>query len=776
MALIDEVKAICGRLAGKEWGDVFARHGLNLAAGDLEKELERKLPRIDRTVPGFEDFTLEGIRAIEPGSPARSLLYHALASPEVTRDACGQELTFFPTLAELDTIENYLWARRFISLTRLIKETAGAPVAVVVFASEYRPAPATVHRKHADKCFSRTGVARVGNAGHYYQPSTRGFLPFRLDDPNDTIRVLPARYAAYLAMRSKGRKSRFGPMRGRPRDEELQFWVPIHKLFDGPECLSGLREPLRVLLRAHHVNEKIRRIHLFLRKRGYETEWTDEDLEQPPFFCTDDIAHWSAAGDLGPGVLMPVAHQALVGRARYKNAWLTFQVPKALQAGAMQPSRRGSPGDLQTYSSSLQFRASDYGPRHAPEFVHARQRVVEGHLQNLNDENDVAAVVEAGGYKALHHQDFTGDGWVDCVCPTLDEAVERPVPAYSLVAAPSFFPYWGPRDLLEWTAQAPEVQGKKIWPTRPSPLSDLRKPANLELAPGRPSAGNPPVFEADDRTVTAIVSLPLGNRADTAAPSGEPVRRASFLPDHASAEFSPGWEVSFDHTHGTDHLVNYGLGSPFPEDVKLCAALSAFWPPTCPDTTRVFQPLAIPEEDKWHTVVPFTDDEIANRRKSWDGVAGPCFDPGKGIIEFASFAHVDYVERALKNHLSLGVTARLDFAEYRARVELMERAYVAVYRALKKKQPLAAVKDKWNVLSFRRVQPGDAALREAEQQADKPLYPPVFSFDLYTTRKDALHQSKPRTVRFVVKMLLHLFMDSEQALVSNGKTWKVVRA
>ena len=31
-------------------------------------------------------------------------------------------------------------------------------------------------------------------------------------------------------------------------------------------------------------------------------------------------------------------------------------------------------------------------------------------------------------------------------------------------------------------------------------------------------------------------------------------------------------------TFGPDHLAAYGLGSPFPEDSKLCAALSSFWP------------------------------------------------------------------------------------------------------------------------------------------------------------------------------------------------------
>ena len=60
-------------------------HGLDFTRADLEVELGRDLPGIDRGRPGFEDFAREGKRGIEPGSPARSLLYHALASPTVTQ-------------------------------------------------------------------------------------------------------------------------------------------------------------------------------------------------------------------------------------------------------------------------------------------------------------------------------------------------------------------------------------------------------------------------------------------------------------------------------------------------------------------------------------------------------------------------------------------------------------------------------------------------------------------------------------------------------------------
>jgi hypothetical protein len=57
--------------------------GLDLTANDLKKELLKELPGINREVNGFQDFAAEGDRGIEPGIPARTLLYHALVSTNI---------------------------------------------------------------------------------------------------------------------------------------------------------------------------------------------------------------------------------------------------------------------------------------------------------------------------------------------------------------------------------------------------------------------------------------------------------------------------------------------------------------------------------------------------------------------------------------------------------------------------------------------------------------------------------------------------------------------
>jgi hypothetical protein len=212
MALIDQLTALCNRLAPGGWAKLFKLHGLDITAADLRKELERDLDAIVREAPGFEDFAFEGRRGIEPGSPSRSLVYHALASPNV-QGVDGTGLTIYPTLQELEIVENYVFARKAPSLPELTAIADGSLIAVVVFAYEYRPGVDTVHRRHADLCFSRIGVARVGTKELFYDPRSRGFLPFTEGDDDHAIRVLPARYAAYVAVQRSGNEQSFGPMR-----------------------------------------------------------------------------------------------------------------------------------------------------------------------------------------------------------------------------------------------------------------------------------------------------------------------------------------------------------------------------------------------------------------------------------------------------------------------------------------------------------------------------------------------------------------------------------
>ena len=640
MSLINDVKKICDRLAPKGWGDLLAQHGLDIQASDLAGALRKKLTKIVRSAKGFEDFALEGERGIEPGHPARSLLYHALASPNVLKKVHGSSLTVFPTLAEINTVEDYVFAARPRTLADLRASVNNASLSVVVFAYEYRPAIQTCHKKHADLVFARTGVARVGTARALYDGARRGFLPTNENDPF-SMRVSPSRYAAYLAIRQNGNPKNFCPMRfiipsvdapDGKGDSERQFWLPIHKLFSGNECIRGLQDDLQVSLVAHHVNEKIRRIHLELGRRHashgmpFDTGWREPDLSNSPFRFTEGIAEWSTEDEHGTSILLPVAHPTLVEPARYKGELLSFNVPN----------------NVDVLSSSLEI-GDDHEALHAPEYVHIRHKVENGTIVNLNDRKDVEKITSDGGYRALHYLDFTGDGWIQAQCPQLQQhqLVAGFVPAYSLVTAPDFFPTCDQRELTEWTDELPPSLRSKIWRISPDTLSDQRLAPNLQL-PGGP-------FRAGDTTATALVSLvgEVSSQQTLVMPTD--TVRHSHLPDDSAGVFAPGWDVSRDRLPDkTWHLSAYGLGSPFPEDAKLCAALSTFWPAAAPDATRTF---TYGVENGWPTVSPLTDEEIGQiGNLPWDGVQGPrIVSNAQGeFAEYASFAHVDYVQNALE--------------------------------------------------------------------------------------------------------------------------------
>ncbi|HEY0035885.1 MAG TPA: hypothetical protein VGB66_04310, partial [Longimicrobium sp.] len=238
-ALIDAVAAACRRLGPLGWTRMLkdATGGaLDIEARDLAGQLAKPL-RVDRSYPGFGDFDTAGTRGIEPGAPDRSLLYHAFASPGVYATRTGT-LGGFPTLAEIEAVENYVYGVRPPTLDQLRARARGNPLGIVVFALQYRNTPNSVHGRHAELCFSRTGMARIGTIGPQYDARTRGFEGVDPARPFE-FRVVPQRFAAYVAMKAPGQAGNFGPQDALACDGQLNFWVPLHKLFNGRECIAG---------------------------------------------------------------------------------------------------------------------------------------------------------------------------------------------------------------------------------------------------------------------------------------------------------------------------------------------------------------------------------------------------------------------------------------------------------------------------------------------------------------------------------------------------------
>jgi hypothetical protein len=716
MSLIDHVKTLCDRLAPLGWRDLLLTVSADqLDIGQpttiaLEAELTKHLTEIDRSHPGFEDFSRDGEAGITPGLPAQSLLYHALASPHVLSDGDGAKLRGFPTLAELEVVENYVFGVHTPSVQDLLQKVAPRELAIVVFAYEYRPARDTCARLQADLAFSRTGVCRVGTDPMRYDPERRGFWAEVETNPFG-IRVCPARYGAFLSVRMQGDRAKALPMRHQEPepatnpngDAGLAFWVPVHKLFDGPECLRGL--DLQVDFTALHVNEKIYRIHRALGEANPPTT--------PPYRFTEGIAELVSAPELCRGLLSPLPHPRLVEPALDHGLPVTFAVPA--DNGSFFAAFE--PGVGQDQFGEI---------RPAPAYVHARTQVRNGVLIDLNNDPghpDVLHTVATGKYEALHYVDYTGDGQVGVTCAALANhagIAAQPRDAYSLVAAPDFFPTAGQRELTEWatSTEVPPALRAAIWAIPPVPLCDIRLPANLQLLKN--------AFDPDEVTVTAVVPLfgtatPAGN-----LPASRDAARHSCLPDDAAGVFAPGWDVAHDQTRiGQDtipHLAAYGLGSPFPEDAKLCAALSTFWPTVAPDISRGMEPN--PNPGLRSTVAPLTDAEIGQVGSlPWDGNPGPILVTIQGQLfaECESFFHTDYVQKALDGRFSLRLTARVSAAEYQRRILAM----ALVHRAL------GGDRNDWFLLSFTQVLPGTPELQQAQIDAATTLPGTVYRCDIF---------------------------------------------
>lgn len=693
--LIDAVKAVCDRLSSLGWRDVLLQvSGGDLdiqksSAGALRMELSKTLANIDRTLPGFTDFSLSGEKAIDAGSPSSSLLYHALASPNVTSGLAG-----FPTLKEIEAVENYVFGVQPPTLARL-KQRAGLTgnrrLSVVLFAYEYRPAKDTCTGLQADMVFSRTGVSRVGTRLARYDALNRGFQS-QVDDDPFAFRVCPARFAAFLAVKKKGRDITI--MRSQLNDAQLDFWIPIQKLYNGTECISGL--DLEIDYSSFHYNDKIRRTRaITLGLSGVPAD--------APFQFSSGIAEISSDPELGEGIVMPVPHARLVEEASANGELLTFTVP------------RGRKGFAALEPGASMLNGAEVRP--APAYVHARTEIRNGVANDLNNDParpDVNQTVSNGKYEALHYIDFTGDGQIDASVPALtsrQEVVRAVVPAYSLVAAPDFFPSAGQRELFE-------AVPANFWGIPPVPLCDTRLPANLQM-PGND-------FNPREKTISAVIAQLGPEPSGAVKPQSSDATRHSCIPDDSAGVFAPGWDVSTDTKRISNvevqHLAAYGLGSPFPEDAKLCAALSTFWPSVAPDATRSMSPHS-GNRNLRATVAPLTDEEIGQEGSlPWDGLAGPKLSTfgGREFLDCEKFLHVDYVRNALEGRFTPRLMAQISASEYKQRMFAINRCYSAI----------GGSRNLRFVISFRKISPGDNELQRAQLDSSTVLTGDIYRIDI----------------------------------------------
>ena len=127
-------------------------------------------------------------------------------------------------------------------------------------------------------------------------------------------------------------------------------------------------------LAAQHINEKIRRAHLFFNASGHDGGWQEPDISQPPFVLRDGIAAFSADPADGSWLLTPIPGPRLVEPAIYQRRAPDLRRPGSLSANA----------NWTNYQSSLNLRPRPTGARAAPEYLHARHAVTGTGEENLN--------------------------------------------------------------------------------------------------------------------------------------------------------------------------------------------------------------------------------------------------------------------------------------------------------------------------------------------------------------------------------------------------------
>jgi hypothetical protein len=687
MALVDEVRAMIVRLGPKGWAKKLKQHGLDLDKAaqsnqDTMTQLLEKPIAVDRNKPGFADFSTAGQRGITPAKPARSLLYHALASPVIypsVDNAVVEDAQAYPTISELDLLENFIFG-----VAKRLAPKSGDGLLIAVLAYQYRTGRRSPHRQHADLAFSRTGVSRVGTLEAFYDAPHRSFCPISKAS-GKSLHVVPARFGAFLAKVGNASSSDgsllpdlgSGPKAG---NADATFVYPVHKLFSGNECLfsdNGSGLPLQLNFDEYHRSDKLAKIHD--PQAGGLNALPIFDLTAPPFVrdsvnsaanaafklvFTGNVAQNSgAAARTGSVLLHPQQHKALSQTAVQKvggvEELVRFEVPKGHEL----------------FETSLRLAPPDEGFRTAPEYVNIRLAVADEHstpprLEDVNEWDEpkfkslFGAQTTQSTALVAHLIDHTCDGVIQARVQGLVSA-PADLCAFSLVTAPDFFPYADQVDVYAWEQKLPRVSdegGNQISPIfrqgGARPLSDNRMPGNLTLPrPHSTKLAFSPTQRVD-RSMTAVTGFPAASSAAGEFPALEDTS-TSHLPDAASSVFAPGWDVSavMDATHGPDvpYLASFGLGSPFPEDSKLCAALNSFWPAVAPDASREFRhlPTAIPLLDSelgFHPQHPrVLAGEVASS-PGWDGEYGPFFTTGNR----ANFAHIgrsDYSQNSMRQLL-----------------------------------------------------------------------------------------------------------------------------
>ena len=333
--------------------------------------------------PGSRTSRRRAIRGIEPGSPARSLLFHALASPNVTAARAGSELGGVPDAGgagrgrELRVrrpaavpgrsprpgrrgAAGRRRLRRRVPARPSRPRTSGTPTCA-------SPAPASPGSAPPSRATTAGGGASSRSSTAIRTAS--GCCP-RGTRPTSPCAV-PATRPPSCRCASGGRARRSRATRAARSGCRCTSCSP------GRSASAGL--DLTVALQTTHVNEKLRRIHLAL--------GPDASLEP--------ARHRPAAVPLHRRHRGADRRSATSTRAPSSPS----RIPRLVEPAVLPGPAAHLPGAARTGRCPRASTSQAEGLwRHGPEYVHVRSRLDDdGTEVDLNETVDVAGAVAAGG-------------------------------------------------------------------------------------------------------------------------------------------------------------------------------------------------------------------------------------------------------------------------------------------------------------------------------------------------------------------------------------------
>lgn len=768
--LTDPFQKLVQWLKDKKWEDFLLKNTnlQSINWSDNEKLCEALTSIKKEEYNGFDDFG--GNKLIEPGNPSLSLLYHALASPRVKDSTILDYPTIDQLdILENFIYASKKWDDYFVGINEYAKKNLHLMVLAYEYRPAYKtPAFDPNHKlnyddsmprkvsKYAQLVFSRTGIARIGNQNINYDKESRCFTNKPIADTDiKQIAVTPARYGLFLVELveiESNLNDKIKLMNYQNADLKYRrnrfFIRPIRKIFSDKIGNVEFAE--------YHLNEKLYKLTQF-ELDGQKFEFpTTADFSAAPFKrinCTNDSGamlpchstddNLVSLTRLGDSVLLSSTPNDLVRFAKQNNKPLYFKVPpkweenntsnRRYSAFKVTDKKTKEVNDviwtefiLRERRRTTRFRA----PKNAPLFLNIKYQVdVNDSITHIAN-NSSECTIDGGNYNASLFEDSICDGSVSAriTFNTVSENEKTEIqsklrqfgdvfPAFSLVTAPDFFPYSDSNDIRAYYSKYKHKMDSHFLEGGSINLSGIRQRGNPQLKDpytGQNAFKNSFKVDKSFDTLVAVVS---NNEKETISTVGgfeinfnRDYKNTSFLPDTGTGIFFPGWEVTYSTENKADvnnpFLATVGLGSPFPEDMKLCAAANGMWPVASPDAGRTFQGSLKPFKilGKPSTSVPLMDDEIGIHANSphaqkdsslishgWDGEQGPYLvkDNAEVYVNFTDVGRADYVANILDSNIGFDMSKlrELDSREIILRMECLRIAILKLTPSGKKKHP-----------------------------------------------------------------------------------------